>query len=207
MDITALVVGRLQANCYIVGSERTKKAVIIDPGGDPEEIVNAVNEKGYDVEYILNTHGHMDHVAGNSYVKRKLGGKLAIHPDDEPMLNDSTMSIFTQSEQEKPERVKPDLYLHNHDEVHCGDMTLKVIHTPGHTQGGVCFLIENHLFSGDTLFAGSVGRWDFPGGSHEDLVRSITEKLMVLDDSVIVYPGHGPTSSIGFEKQHNPFLS
>ncbi len=203
MEIHRLQVGRLQANCYIVACTNTRKAIIIDPGGDPEMIIHNVAEKDYEIEYILNTHGHMDHVEANGEIQKALGGKLAIHSEDADMLQGTT--IFDRSRNNQ-EYKKPDLLLNDKDTIHFGDLTLEVIHTPGHTPGGVCFLVEDNLFSGDTLFSGSVGRWDFPGGSYSDLLRSLNEKLLVLEDAVVIYPGHGPSSTIGHERRHNPFL-
>ena len=203
MEIHRLQVGRLQANCYIVACTNTRKAIIIDPGGDPEMIIHNVAEKDYEIEYILNTHGHMDHVEANGEIHKALGGKLAIHSEDADMLLGAT--IFDRSRNNQ-EYKKPDLLLNDKDTIHFGDLTLEVIHTPGHTPGGVCFLVEDNLFSGDTLFSGSVGRWDFPGGSYSDLLRSLNEKLLVLEDAVVIYPGHGPSSTIGHERRHNPFL-
>jgi hydroxyacylglutathione hydrolase len=205
MEITTLVVGRLQANCYIVACEETKKAAIIDPGGDPDKIIQSVQESDYEIEYIFNTHGHMDHVEANGPVQKVLGGKLAIHPADESMLPKFTGSLL-ETQKNGREKEGPDLYLNDQDEIRCGKLIFKALHTPGHTPGGVCLLVEDNLFSGDTLFSGSVGRWDFSGGSYGDLMHSLKHKLMGLSDSVVIYPGHGPSTTIGFERIHNPFL-
>jgi len=164
-----------------------------------------IRQSGYAVEYIINTHGHVDHIGANAEVKRATGAKLLIHKDDAKMLTSSAanFSLFMGHPVTSP---AADELLAEGDEIKVGNLVLKVLHTPGHTPGGICLVHELTIFSGDTLFYGSIGRTDFPGGSYRTLIKSIKEKLMVFPDEAVVYPGHGPATSIGFERQYNPFL-
>lgn len=202
-----LTVGELGVNCYIIWDETTKEAFIIDPGGDARDILDAVKKEGLKVKYIVNTHGHFDHVGADGEMKRACGAPLAIHRGDTVLLSEAHEHgvIFGVRTNPQPE---PDMYLEEGGVLTAGKVILRVIHTPGHTPGGVCLYEKEMglLFTGDTLFAGSVGRSDFPGGSHEDLIGSIKKKLLNLGDSVRVLPGHGPESTIGEEKESNPFL-
>ncbi len=205
MIIEKLTVGRLEANCYILGCSNSKKAVVIDPGGNAELISQTVKSLGLDVQYIINTHGHMDHASANGEVKEALGGEIAIHRLDAPLLEASAhrFSLYASKEEKV---VPPDLLLEDGDDLEFGDCRINILHTPGHTPGGICLSIDDVLFSGDTLFSGSVGRSDFPGGSHDDLIEGIKEKILTLPDNTRVLPGHGPETSIKTEKQSNPFL-
>jgi hydroxyacylglutathione hydrolase len=193
MHIEALVVGRLEANCYIRVCPATSEAIVVDPGGDADEIIKRIADNGWQVKYIINTHGHLDHTADNAAVRAATGAPVMMHAADVPRRS-------------APGRGAPDKALTDGDSVNWGELSLSVIHTPGHTPGGICLLTGDKLFAGDTLFAGSVGRSDFPGGSHRDLINSIKTKLLVLPDDTEVYPGHGPRTTIGDEKRYNPFL-
>jgi hydroxyacylglutathione hydrolase len=203
--IKKLEVGPIMANCFILGCENTKESVVIDPGDDADKILMELAKSELKVKYLINTHGHFDHVGGNKKMKEATNAILAIHPDDEPMLSElaKSASMFGLSAENSP---PPDLYLNHGDEISFGDITLEIIHTPGHSKGGICLYTKGHLFSGDTLFAGSIGRTDLPGGDYDTLISSIKTKLLNLDDNTIVYTGHGPESTIGNEKRMNPFL-
>ena len=205
MIIEKLEVGPIMANCFILGCEETKEAVVIDPGDDADAILMKLADLNLKVKYLINTHGHFDHVGANGRMKEVTGAILAIHPLDEPMLSQlsSSAAMFGLKSENSP---PPDLHLNEGDEVRFGNITLKVIHTPGHSQGGICLYTPGHLFAGDTLFARSIGRTDLPGGDFDTLIASIKNKLLVLDDATLVYTGHGPETSIGQEKQMNPFL-
>jgi glyoxylase-like metal-dependent hydrolase (beta-lactamase superfamily II) len=198
-----LTVGPIMANCYIVGCERTKLCAVIDPGGDEQDILMALAKLNLTVKYILNTHGHFDHVGGNKGLKDATGAEILIHPQDAPMLGGRSPMAFGMGIQSSP---PPDRTLQDGDTITFGDITLTVIHTPGHTPGGVSFYTDGAVFVGDTLFAGSVGRTDFPGGSFDTLAKSIQKKLFVLGDDVKVYPGHMGPTTIGEEKKYNPFV-
>jgi glyoxylase-like metal-dependent hydrolase (beta-lactamase superfamily II) len=193
------------ANCFILGCESTQEAVVIDPGDDADQILMALSKLDLKVKYLINTHGHFDHVGANKRMKEVTGAKIAIHPDDEPMLGElsRSASMFGLSAENSP---PADILLKDGDEIQFGDITLKVIHTPGHSRGGVSLFTPGHLFSGDTLFAGSIGRTDLPGGHYDTLISSIKEKLLILDDDTQVYTGHGPETTIANEKRMNPFL-
>ncbi len=206
LAVSGLVVGPIQSNCYIVWDKDTNRGAVVDPGGDLEKIRGAVDAAGCSVEWVLLTHGHFDHVFYAQDVSRLYSAKIAIHPADAALMND-TLDIaecFYDLGEYKP--AEPDKLLSDGDVIEIGGLQIRVMHTPGHSPGGVCYDCGTVVFTGDTLFAGSVGRTDFPGGSMQQLVSSIKNKLFVLDDSVIVLPGHGPQSTIGEQKRSNPFV-
>lgn len=205
MIIKTLSVGPIMANCYIIGCEETKNAAVIDPGDEADRILLALSEEKLKVQYILNTHGHFDHVGANKRLKDVTGAKLAIHPDDIAMLESVNMAAasFGMSVENSP---PPDLKIKEGDTIPIGNISLNVIHTPGHSPGGVSFHTDGVVFVGDTLFAGSIGRTDFPGGDFDTLIASIKNKLFVLGDDVQALTGHGPATTIGQEKRTNPFL-
>jgi hydroxyacylglutathione hydrolase len=205
MILKTLPVGPIMANCYILGCKNTREAAIIDPGDEADKILMSLAEEKLKVKYILNTHGHFDHVGANRRLKEVTGALIAIHPEDAPMLgmiSQAAASFGMASENSPP----PDLMINDGDEISFGDITLKVIHTPGHSLGGVSFYTDGIVFVGDTLFAGSIGRTDFPGGDYNTLISSVKNKLFVLGDNVKAYTGHGPVTTIGQEKRTNPFL-
>jgi hydroxyacylglutathione hydrolase len=203
--IKTLAVGPIQANCYILGCEETKAAAVIDPGDESDRILKTLAESSLTAKLIINTHGHFDHVSANKRLKDVTGAPILIHSLDAPMLNElsSSAAAWGLSADNSPE---PDKELNDGDDITFGNIVLKVIHTPGHTPGGVSLYTSDFIFVGDTLFAGSIGRTDFPGGSFETLKESIRKKLFVLGDHVKVYAGHGPPTTIGEERRSNPFV-
>ena len=205
MIIKKLEVGPIMANCFILGCESTKEAVVIDPGDDADRILMELAKSELKVKYLINTHGHFDHVSANKRMKEATGAQIAIHPEDEPMLHELSQSalMFGLSSENSP---PADILLKDGDEITFGEITLQVIHTPGHSQGGISLYTKGHLFSGDTLFAGSIGRTDLAGGDYDTLISSIQKKLLIFDEDTIVYTGHGPETTIGNEKRMNPFL-
>lgn len=184
-----LVVGPYQANCYILGNKESNGGIIIDPGDEVFRIVKEISRNNLLISTILITHGHFDHTAGAGELQRITKAPVLIHPLDAPGLN-----------------FKPDGHLHDGQKISLGAYTISVIHTPGHSPGGVCFHAPGAVFTGDTLFAGSVGRTDFPGGSHHKLVEGVLKKIFPLGDELRIYPGHGPASTIGRERLYNPFF-
>lgn len=205
MKIIQIDVGNLGTNCYIVGCRQSQEAAVIDPGGNAEAILSALRQEKLTPVCIINTHGHADHIAANAKVKEATGAPVYIHEEDAPMLLSASKNLsgFIGSGFTCP---PADKELKDGDSVRIGSLELTVLHTPGHTQGGICLKIDDVVFSGDTLFAESIGRTDFPGGSYRQLLTSIKERLMVLPDTVTVYPGHGPETTIGWERKHNPFI-
>lgn len=205
MIIRQLAVGPLQANCFIFGCERTRQAAVIDPGDEADRILLALADRGLTVTHILNTHGHFDHVGANRRLKQATGAPILIHALDAPMLRllARTAAAWGMAAENSPD---PDRLIAEGETIPVGDLALQVIHTPGHTPGGVSFYADGCLFVGDTLFAGSVGRTDFPGGDFDTLRRSIQGKLFRLPDEVRVFTGHGPETTIGEEKRTNPFV-
>lgn len=199
------MVGPLGTNCYLVASAAGATGAVIDPGGDPGRILEEIEASGVQVAYVVNTHGHSDHVAANRQVLDATGAKLAIGELDAQILADpvANISAFIGGQIDSPEA---GILLGDGDELLLGELALRVMHTPGHTQGSISLLGEKALFSGDTLFAGSVGRTDLPGGSSRQLAASLAAKLVPLDNDVVVYPGHGESTTIGREKMMNPFM-
>ncbi len=206
MKIVTLVLGALQVNCYLVYDETTKECMVIDPGAEGQKIVTEIEKRDLKVKYIVNTHGHVDHISANAYVKERLEAPLLIHEDDAAMLGDGTinMSSYLGEEVNKP---LADRLLKDGDVLELAENKIRVLHTPGHTRGGISLVCSNICFSGDTLFLMSIGRTDLPGGSFKQLIDSIKNKLFTLDDEVVVYPGHGPQTTIGQEKADNPFVT
>jgi len=208
MILQMFAVGRLFTNCYVVGCEKTKESIIIDPGFDDqleaERVFEFIDSNALILKFIVNTHGHPDHTCGNGIVKKRFHIPLLIHEYDAHMVGKSSNKI---SELFGFENSSPpaDMLLHDGDMVKFGKTTLKVIHTPGHSRGSISLLGEKEVFTGDTLFAGSIGRTDFPESSARDMTLSL-RKLANLPNHLVVYPGHGPITTIAKEKRSNPFL-
>lgn len=205
MLIKKLTVGPIMANCFIVGCDQTHEAAVIDPGDEADRILRTLAEAKLTVTQIINTHGHFDHVGANRRMKQATGAPILIHALDAPMLRllASSAAAWGMSAENSP---PPDRTIDEGDAISVGTITFKVIHTPGHTPGGISLHADGYLFVGDTLFAGSVGRTDFPGGDFDTLRSSIQDKLFELGDEVQVFTGHGPETTIGEEKRHNPFV-
>ena len=205
MIVEKIVVGPFASNCYIVGSESNKEGVIIDPGDEAKKILKKVSDLGLDIKLIALTHGHIDHTGALKEVKEATGAEVAVHASDAKSLKNRVLAIAFGLFYPPPP--PPDRLLNDGDSLDIGDICFEVLHTPGHTPGGICLLGEGVVFSGDTLFNYSIGRADLPGGNYSQLMNSIHTKLLVLPDSTIVYPGHGPDTTIGAERKNNPFLS
>ncbi len=204
MNITYFTVGNLGTNCYIV-SDDGGHAAIIDPGGDAKRILNAVKCKDLTVDYVLLTHAHFDHIMAAEELRADTGAQLCVGAGDAPMLADAQFNLSAMVYPEWAVELTADRLLVDGDTVCFGDEILTVLETPGHTRGGVCYLGEDVLFSGDTLFAGSIGRTDLPGGDMSVLRRSLA-RLTELADDLTVYPGHGEETTLSFEKSANPYL-
>ena len=206
IKIKQFIAGQLENNMYLVYDEDTKKAVLIDATAPVPELLDTVKNLGLDVEYILLTHGHFDHILGLTELKKALVAEAVICHDD--LIISDNINEFTRFFGGMEESVPPvyEKFIKDGDVITVGNMQIKVIHTPGHTQGGVCYLLNDNLFSGDTLFMGSVGRTDLFGGNFDKLSDSVKNKLFKLDDNIKVYPGHGPKTTIGYEKKHNEIL-
>jgi hydroxyacylglutathione hydrolase len=206
MLVKTLAVGPLETNCYIVGCEKTKQAAVIDPGDEAGRILAAVREAGLKVTHVLLTHAHFDHIGAADEVVKASGAPLALHPDDLPLLQAGGGALLFDFQ--PPPIPAAVASLAAGQEIGIGELTLRVLHTPGHTPGHVTFYApaEGALFDGDVLFAEGIGRADLPGSSFEVLMRSISEQLMTLPDDTVVYPGHGPATTIGHERRSNPWL-
>ncbi len=204
MIVDKLVVGPFDSNCYIVGSQSDKEGMIIDPGDKAKGILKKVEELGLDIKFIVLTHGHLDHIGALKEVKEATGAEVAIHSDDANSLRRQPLGIMFGLFYPTPS--PPDRLLNDGDSIDVGDLHFGVLHTPGHTPGGICLLGQGVVFSGDTLFHHSIGRADLPGGNDSQLMNSIQTKLMTLPDNIVVYPGHGDETTIGAERRANPYL-
>ena len=200
MEIRRVVAGIYGANCYIVMDKRTKEAVVIDPGGDVDDIAKAIDTMGAKVIYILLTHGHVDHTSGVAQLKNITNAIVCMSKKDDDLISSGEHLFGPLIEGGADKLLKQD-YI-----IKVSDLEITCIDTPGHTPGGMCFLIEGSIFTGDTLFAGSIGRTDFTGGDFNTIINSIKSKLLCLPADTIVYPGHGACSTIYNEKLNNPFL-
>jgi hydroxyacylglutathione hydrolase len=205
-----LVVGPLQCNCAILACDRTKEAILIDPGDEGERIAREVKALGLDVKFIFHTHAHFDHIGASGDVKAKFGAPLCLHKDDEMIYNNLPQQgrMFGMQFDAAP---PIDRFITDEERITFGDCKVEVIHTPGHSPGGVCFRVsgpgDERIFSGDSLFQASIGRTDLWGGDTDTLLTSIRNRLFVLEDDLPVHPGHGPSTKIGIEKRTNPFLT
>ena len=201
--IMKLVVGQLQENCFILFDEN-KDAFVVDPGGSSENIIEAIEKNSLNIKYILLTHGHFDHVGAVAALVKKYKVPVYLSKEDRAFL-ESPKEVRASSFGMQIEAAEVDVFVKEGDEIPFSKGTIKVIETPGHTLGSVCYLFENYLFAGDTLFNGSIGRTDFPESDHSLMVESL-KKLKKLDDEIYVLSGHGPESQISYEKMANPYL-
>jgi glyoxylase-like metal-dependent hydrolase (beta-lactamase superfamily II) len=205
MLLETLIVGPLGVNCYIVGDEKTRQAIVIDPGGDARAILDTLRREQLKLVAIVATHAHFDHLLAFEEVRRQTRAPFWLHADDAPMLANAALGArmfgFTFAQPAPAERL-----LRDGDQVRAGEIALQVLHTPGHSPGGICLAHDQRVFVGDTLFQGGIGRTDLPGGDYATLMRSIRDKLLTLPDGTVVYPGHGDATTIGEERQSNPFL-
>jgi glyoxylase-like metal-dependent hydrolase (beta-lactamase superfamily II) len=205
MLLQHFVTGPLETNTFVVADPDAGEALVIDPGGDPAEILAFLAEKRLACRQILNTHGHFDHVSGNGALKRATGAALLVHEGDVPMLTEAATHarLFMMRADNSPPQ---DGLLVDQGEVRCGAVRLRVLHTPGHSPGGVTLVAPGAAFCGDLVFYGSVGRTDLPGGAERVLLDSIRRHILTLPDDTVLYPGHGPETTVGRERQHNPFF-
>lgn len=206
MILKTLEVGPFASNCYIVASEKTKEAMVIDPGDEAEAILDTVKKLGLKVKLIVITHGHVDHVSALGQVKEATGAPVAIHGDDAAILRGSGQMLTMMLGVKSDAPPAPDRLLKDGDVIKVGELSFKVAHTPGHSPGGICLIGEGVAFTGDSLFNYGIGRTDFPGSSYEELMQSIRTSLLTLPDDTVVLPGHGPETTIGDERRGNPFL-
>lgn len=195
----------IQANCYILGDEESREAVVIDPGGDTPVVLRTLENKGLSPSAILATHGHFDHVEGLASLKRATGAPICVHAGDRSLIEgmkDQGLLFGMRVEAAPP----PDRYLEDGQEIAFGKLSLRVVHTPGHSPGSVSYLMDKMVFVGDLLFAGSIGRTDLQGGDYDTLIRSVRTRIFTLPEDTVVYPGHGPATTVGREKRINPFF-
>ncbi|GAB6100323.1 MBL fold metallo-hydrolase [Halanaerocella petrolearia] len=207
MIVKRLVVGQLDVNCYLVADEKTDKVIVIDPGAQASQILQMIKEKEWQLEYIINTHGHADHIAANKELLTETEAELLIHQADSDFLQNSelNLSAYIGNPSQKIKSPQADNLLVEGDLIESGNLTFEVIHTPGHTPGSISLKSAEGLFSGDTVFARGVGRTDFPHGSSKDLKISVN-KLVSLPPELKLYPGHGPTYTLEEVKSNNPYL-
>lgn len=206
LNVVEVVVGFISTNCYIVYKDGCPDCFIVDPGDNPEKILAIVKSKGLEVKAILLTHGHFDHIGAVANICRETGAKLYAYEAEQELLRDANLN--NPIGYSAKDSMEADVYCQDGQKMKLADVELKVIATPGHTGGSVCYYIEDGgiLFSGDTLFYEAVGRTDFPTSNPASIINSIREKLFTLPDSVIVLPGHGPSTSIEYEKENNPYV-
>lgn len=205
MRMKSFTVGPLGVNCYVLQDDFSDAGLVIDPGGNAEELLQYLKQEHISLQTIVNTHGHGDHIGADDRLRQATGSRLLIHAADAPMLADARANLsaymgFT------VQAAPADAFLQDGETLQVGHMSFTVLHTPGHSPGGICLFGEGVLFSGDSLFAESIGRCDFPGASETELVAALRKKILPLPDDVKVYPGHGPGTTIGWERQHNPYL-
>ena len=205
LQVEPLIVGPLMSNCYIVWDEKVKQGAIIDPGDDADNILKVVKELGVEIKYILATHGHFDHVGGVASLRQNLNAEFLAHEKDFFFIEDGK-NAANRWNVDIDQPPKPDRFIEDGEKIKVGGFELEVLHTPGHSPGGISFLNDRMVFCGDTLFQGNIGRTDFRQGSFEELANSIKTKLYTLPDDTICYTGHGPVTTIGDEKRFNAFV-
>ena len=210
-DIIQRVTGAYQVNTYIVSCPETKECVIIDPGGDAGELLKILRDKPLQVKRILNTHGHADHILANRELQKALDVPVCMHQEDTSFFSQPSIRKISEKELGLTAPGTADIMLTDNEIIQVGTLEIQVLHTPGHTPGSVCFLVDGHLFTGDTLFVGDVGRTDLVGGSLNTLLQSIKEKILVLPRETTVWPGHNygetTTSTLGWEMEENPYIT
>jgi glyoxylase-like metal-dependent hydrolase (beta-lactamase superfamily II) len=204
--IRGIVVGAFQENCWVIGNRRTGEAICVDPGDEPQEILAMARDMGVRIKHIANSHAHIDHVLGVAAIREETGATFLLHPGDIDILRGTARSARGWMGMEIAQPPDPDAFLADGDRIDVDGLQLTVLHTPGHTQGSVCFLANGVLFAGDTLFAGSIGRTDLPGGDYDQEMASIVDRLLVLPDDTIVLPGHMQQTTIGHERARNPYI-
>jgi hydroxyacylglutathione hydrolase len=208
MIVKTLAVGPFASNCYLVGSEKSKRGMVIDPGAEPNTILNNIEKLGLSITLIVVTHTHVDHVGALKEIKDATGAEFALHElEYESWRNKKEQAFFDMMPGLSVQPVSPDRLLKENDVIEIDDLHFTVLHTPGHSRGGICLVGHGVIFSGDTLFNFGIGRTDFPGCSHSQLIDSINSKIMALPDDTVVYPGHGPATTVGDERRTNPFLT
>ena len=207
MILRTIIVTDFSTNCYVVGCSQTLEGAVIDPGGNARVILAAIKEAGLRIKYVLNTHGHFDHIGANEQIVQATGAILAAHRLEAPMLTDPARNLGAMLGQLAPGPAAS-LLLEEGDTVEIGTLRLRVLHTPGHTPGGLALYeaTKKAVFTGDTLFNMGIGRTDLPGGDQALLLRSVADKLFTLPEEIKAYPGHGQPTTIGYEKTHNPWL-
>jgi glyoxylase-like metal-dependent hydrolase (beta-lactamase superfamily II) len=209
MNLEQIKVGFMDVFCYVIACPKTKEALVIDPAGDEDSLVNHIREKGLNLKYIVNTHGHGDHTCGNQRAKDVTNAKILMHPLDDELFNSPQGREMAKQWGFRPSP-PADQHVKDGDTIRIGEVALQVLHTPGHSPGGICLYHPGHVFTGDTLFVGAIGRTDLPGASESQFLRSIKEKLLILPDETIVWPGHDyglrPSSTIAAERSMNPWL-
>lgn len=204
--VRGIVVGVFQENCWVIGSRRSGEAIAIDPGDQPEEILAMAREMGVTIKLIANSHAHLDHILGVPGIRAASGARFLLHEGDLSIARGAASHAAAMLGRQVDAIPDPDAFLSDGDEIDVDGVKLKVIHTPGHTPGSLAFYTEGMLFSGDTLFQGSIGRTDLPGGDYQQEMASIVDKLLALPDDTVVLPGHMQETRIGFERQSNPFI-
>ncbi len=206
IEIRGILVGLFQENCWVIGNRRTGEAICIDPGDQAEDILHLASEMGVRIKRIANSHGHLDHILGVRGIQAKTGATFLLHRDDLELSRTAAEQAARFGLEAEP-APEPDAFVQDGDVVEVEGVALQALHTPGHTAGSVSYYTEGVLFSGDTLFRGSIGRTDLPGGSYEQEMSSIVERLLQLPDETTVLPGHMQETTIGFEREENPFIA
>ena len=204
MKIEKIVEPYFGENMYILIDEETKKCAVVDPGGASDKILNYIRANALQLQYIILTHGHGDHIGAVNKIKSQTNVKVIAHNDEKELLNDNRKNL-SYSMHCGPQELNADIYVHDKEKLELGNLKLSFIHTPGHTKGCMCIRVNDDMFTGDTLFAGSIGRTDLYGGDYRQIEKSL-KKLSKFEDKVKIHPGHGPSSTLGIEKMSNPYM-
>lgn len=204
--VRGIVVGSFQENCWVIGNRRTGEAICVDPGGDADEVLAMARDMGVRIKYIANSHAHIDHILGVGAIREATGANFLLHRGDLGLARETSAMAKRLMGLDIPNPRDPDAFLDDGDEIDIDGLKLTVLYTPGHTRGSVCFYANGIVFAGDTLFQGSIGRTDLPGGDYDEEMASIVERLLLLPDETIVLPGHMDQTTIGHERQRNPYV-